>query len=87
VRAALEQLVREEIPRERLEPVFSPIGLDIKAETPEEIAISIAAELIRVRRGGTGMSLRDKARVLQRFIRQGEKVDLSDPVDKRRAGI
>jgi xanthine dehydrogenase accessory factor len=87
VRAALEQLVREGIPRERLEPVFSPIGLDIKAETPEEIAISIAAELIRLRRGGSGMSLRDKARVLQRFIRQAEKVDLSDPVDKRRAGL
>lgn len=69
VRAALEQLVREGIPRDALAPVFSPIGLDIRAETPEEIAISIAAELIRVKRGGTGVSLRDRARVLQRFIR------------------
>jgi len=32
--------------------VYSPIGLDIAAQTPEEIAVSIAAELIRVRRKG-----------------------------------
>ena len=32
-----------------LQRVFSPIGLEIKAETPEEIAVSIVAELIRVR--------------------------------------
>lgn len=33
-----------------LEQVHAPIGLKIKADTPEEIAISIAAELIKVRR-------------------------------------
>lgn len=33
----------------RLEDVYSPIGIDILSETPEEIAVSIAAELIRVR--------------------------------------
>jgi len=31
--------------------VFSPIGLEILAETPEEIAVSITAELIKVRAG------------------------------------
>ena len=35
-----------------LEKVHSPIGLKINAETPEEIAVSILAELILVRRGG-----------------------------------
>lgn len=69
VRAALEQLVREEIPRERLERVYAPIGLDIGAETPEEIAISIIGELVRIRRGGTGESLRDKARVMERWMK------------------
>lgn len=34
-----------------LNRVYAPIGLDIYAETPEEIAVSIAAELIKVRRG------------------------------------
>lgn len=38
--------------RDLLERVHSPIGLEINAETPEEIAISILAELILVRRGG-----------------------------------
>ncbi len=68
VRAALEQLVKEGIPATRLASVFAPIGLDIEAETPEEIAISIAAELIRVRRGGTGAYMRDRARVVDRWI-------------------
>ncbi|MGD0842577.1 MAG: XdhC/CoxI family protein [Candidatus Acidiferrales bacterium] len=39
------------IPSERFERVYAPIGLAIGALTPEEIAISIAAELIAVRRG------------------------------------
>jgi xanthine dehydrogenase accessory factor len=38
------------IPKERLEEVHAPIGLDINAETPEEIAVSIMAEIIQVRR-------------------------------------
>jgi xanthine dehydrogenase accessory factor len=38
------------ISREKLERVHAPIGLDIGAETPEEIAVSIVAELIRIRR-------------------------------------
>ncbi len=32
--------------------VYSPIGIDIAAQTPEEIAVSIAAEMIRIRRTG-----------------------------------
>jgi len=39
------------IPPERFERVYAPIGLAIGALTPEEIAVSIAAELIAVRRG------------------------------------
>ena len=34
--------------------VHAPVGVDIAAETPEEIAISIAAQIIRVRRGWQG---------------------------------
>ena len=36
---------------ERLSHVHAPIGLDIGAVTPQEIAVSIAAELIAIRRG------------------------------------
>jgi xanthine dehydrogenase accessory factor len=38
--------------QEQLDFVHSPIGLDINAVTPEEIAVSIAAELVAVRRAG-----------------------------------
>ena len=34
--------------------VHSPIGLEIEAETPEEIAVSIMAEVLMIRHGGTG---------------------------------
>lgn len=52
VRFVLETLAREGCAAERLEQVFSPIGLPIGAETPEEIALTIAAELVCVRRKG-----------------------------------
>jgi xanthine dehydrogenase accessory factor len=43
-------LESEGVPRERLERVHSPIGLDIGALTPEEIAVAVVAEMIAVRR-------------------------------------
>jgi xanthine dehydrogenase accessory factor len=42
-------LMGEGVPPELLDRVHSPIGLDIGAETPEEIAVSIVGELISVR--------------------------------------
>jgi xanthine dehydrogenase accessory factor len=47
----------EGIPEELLKRVYAPIGLDIKAESPEEIALSIISEMVNVRRGGTAKSL------------------------------
>jgi xanthine dehydrogenase accessory factor len=44
-----EKLVEEGFTRQDLERVHAPIGLAIGAETPEEIAVSIVAELIQVR--------------------------------------
>lgn len=38
------------IPQERLDKVHAPIGLEIHAETPAEIAVSILAEIIQVKR-------------------------------------
>jgi len=37
--------------------VHAPIGLDIKTETPGEIAVSVGAELLKVRRGGGATSI------------------------------
>ena len=47
----------EGIPEELLKRVYAPIGLDIRAESPEEIALSIAAEMVKIRRGGAAQSL------------------------------
>lgn len=43
---------------EKLNRVVSPIGLELNAETPEEIAVSIMAEIIMLRNGGTGRPMR-----------------------------
>jgi xanthine dehydrogenase accessory factor len=42
------------VPETLFSKVSAPIGLDIGAESPEEIAVSIVAELVRVRRGHSG---------------------------------
>ncbi|MFN7949645.1 MAG: XdhC family protein [Blastocatellia bacterium] len=47
-------LLRDGTPPEQIERVRAPIGLDIGAQTPEEIALAILSEIILVRRGGTG---------------------------------
>ena len=52
VRIVLEILDKEGIAPEHLKKVFTPIGLPIGAESPEEIAISIVSELVCVRRKG-----------------------------------
>ena len=43
---------------EELARLHAPIGLDLGARSPEEIALSIIAEIVQVRRGGKGASLR-----------------------------
>jgi xanthine dehydrogenase accessory factor len=57
VRQVYGAIAQTGIPKQQLSTIYGPIGLDIGALTPEEIAVSIAAELILVRRGGTGRSL------------------------------
>lgn len=42
--------------------IYAPIGLDLGAETPAEIAISIAAEIVNMRRGGRTVPLSRKGR-------------------------
>src|ERR1051325_6286279 len=53
----LERLREGGIEEERLQRVHAPVGLDIGAVTPEEVALAIMAEIVAVRRGGEGGSL------------------------------
>lgn len=48
--SVVKELEKEGIPRAAFERIFAPMGLEIGAETPEEIAISVVAEMIAVRR-------------------------------------
>jgi xanthine dehydrogenase accessory factor len=47
-------LLEAGLPAEKLRRIRSPMGLELKAETPEEIAVSIMAEIIMLRHGGDG---------------------------------
>jgi xanthine dehydrogenase accessory factor len=53
----LDRLREEGVPEQALARLRSPIGLDLGARTPEETALSIAAEIVACRRGGTGVPL------------------------------
>jgi xanthine dehydrogenase accessory factor len=51
------------VPAEKIERVHSPIGLELQAETPEEIAVSILAEILMIRNKGTGKAMGGKGAV------------------------
>jgi xanthine dehydrogenase accessory factor len=56
VLSVYKALEKEGVPPEKLERVHAPVGLEIGALTPEEIAISITAELIAIRRNASGVA-------------------------------
>jgi xanthine dehydrogenase accessory factor len=56
----VRQLLLKGISRQDLSRVFSPIGLEINAETPEEIAVSIMAEIIMLHRKGSGKPMKEE---------------------------
>jgi xanthine dehydrogenase accessory factor len=68
VRAAFQALLAGGVPRALLAHVHAPVGVEIGAETPAEIAVSIAAELIQVRRNVPGTTMGSDARVLERMF-------------------
>jgi xanthine dehydrogenase accessory factor len=72
-----EDLMRTGVPIERIREIRSPIGLDIHARTPDEIALSVMAEVLMFRLGGTGRSLKLEDRHVDRIR---DKVQAEEPV-------
>jgi xanthine dehydrogenase accessory factor len=67
-----KQLVERGIEEEKLRRVHSPIGLELNAETPEEIAVSIMAEIIMLRNGGDGSEMKLKGELRAGTEKPGE---------------
>ena len=67
-----EDLVRMGIDEDRLRAIRSPIGLDIHARTPEEIAVSIIGEILMFRLGGTGREMKLEQWRIDRVIAKVE---------------
>ncbi len=56
IKTIFDDLIQQGVSVEKIVRVHAPIGLEIAAVTPAEIAVSIAAELIAVRRGRDGLA-------------------------------
>lgn len=61
VEVVMAQLAADGFDRDRLQRVYAPIGLKIGAQTPAEIAVCIAAELVQVRRAGAAEGCLEEA--------------------------
>ena len=61
-----EELFAEGFTMEQVKSVRSPIGLSISARTPEEIALSIMAEIVAFRLGGDGGTLKLDDRLIKK---------------------
>ena len=71
-----EDLIRDGVPIERVKEIRAPIGLDIHARTPEEIAVSIMAEILMFRLGGAGTPMMMDAAQVDRIR---DKVRAEEP--------
>ncbi len=74
--AVLKLMHDEGATPEDLMRIHAPIGLDIEAITPSEIATAIMAEIIKVRRGGKALSMSEEVREM--FRRRLEREDLTE---------
>lgn len=64
LKGCFDKLINEGIPKKQLESVYAPIGLNTGGETPAEIAVSIASEILAVQYKKKPAHLRDMKGVL-----------------------
>jgi xanthine dehydrogenase accessory factor len=64
VKRIFKDLLQQGLSRETLERVHAPIGLDLGAETTDEIALSIAAEIVMLRHHASGTALKSTHHLL-----------------------
>jgi len=62
----MKRLLESDLDKGELARLRSPIGLDLGARTPEEVAVSVAAEIVALRWSGTGMPLTGVAGAIHR---------------------
>jgi xanthine dehydrogenase accessory factor len=79
VRATFHQLLEDGVSVDALSGIRAPIGLDVGAETPAEIAVSAAAEWVKLARGGTGRPLIEVERIAERFFGDPAPTAMGDP--------
>ena len=82
-----EQLLSRGIDIDKLKTINTPIGLDIKAATPEEIAVSIIAELIQYRLGGKGGSLKIKDQKIDSIYNKLQKKNKTPKITEGDQGV
>ncbi|PKB67005.1 MAG: hypothetical protein BZY82_04255 [SAR202 cluster bacterium Io17-Chloro-G3] len=75
-----EDLMRSDLSLDRIREIRSPIGLDIKARTPEEIAISIMSEMLMFRLGGSGLPMKLDEKQLDRINKKISEEDSKSKV-------
>lgn len=68
-----ESLLRQGFSLDDIRRTRSPIGLDISARTPEEIAVSIMAEILMFRLGGNGGVMKLDERLIQSAVKRAAK--------------
>ena len=73
--AIYKQLENEGVSPEQLARVYAPVGLDIGAITPEEIAIAVVAEMIAIRRGADSVAHKKSVKALE--LLESDKVKVT----------
>jgi xanthine dehydrogenase accessory factor len=79
VKHIFKDLLQQGCSQEILARVHAPIGLDLGAETPDEIALSIMAEIMMLRRQASGASLKLVHHLLDEL---GDTLQLSSPQER-----